>query len=370
MNLTADGCRQRRERLIDAVETDLIIISNPRHIFYLTNFFAPQTHLGGWGTNYLMIDANSGQSTLLLHNFAAQNQRNAEFADEIIVWDWYDAANHSAQMMFPQGLDELNTLLKTKTTDRVGIEMGSLPYGAAIGEAIDITPTLLSMRRSKDADELVLIRAVIKAVEAGHAIARKTVRAGISELEVYTDVYAAIAKAAGQPVQPLGDFAQSERGGGAPTDYVLHPGEMMILDIFPILNGYRADFTATLAVDDTLTEQQQRLEDAIHAAFAAGEAELKPGNTGKAVYQAVRGALAEHDFADGFGHHAGHGLGLGHPEAPFFVPESVDRLQAGDVVTLEPGSYGQGFGARVEHNYRITEDGFERLTDHKTTFLR
>ena len=60
--------------------------------------------------------------------------------------------------------------------------------------------------------------------------------------------------------------------------------------------------------------------------------------------------------------HAGHGLGISHPEAPFLVRESLETLLAGDVVTLEPGLYVDGIGGvRIEHNYLVTEMGYERL---------
>ena len=70
-------------------------------------------------------------------------------------------------------------------------------------------------------------------------------------------------------------------------------------------------------------------------------------------------------------HHAGHGLGLGHPEPPILVPESDDVLLPGDVVTLEPGSYIDGVGGvRVEHNYVITADGCRRLSNHQLRLTR
>ena len=51
----------------------------------------------------------------------------------------------------------------------------------------------------------------------------------------------------------------------------------------------------------------------------------------------------------------GHGLGLGHPEPPYLVPESTETLQAHDVVALEPGLYVPGVGGmRFERNYLIT----------------
>ena len=64
-------------------------------------------------------------------------------------------------------------------------------------------------------------------------------------------------------------------------------------------------------------------------------------------------------------HHAGHGLGLSHPEAPFFVKNATETLMAGDVVTLEPGQYVTGIGGiRIENNYLITETGYEQLSHH------
>ena len=64
--------------------------------------------------------------------------------------------------------------------------------------------------------------------------------------------------------------------------------------------------------------------------------------------------------------HSGHGLGLGHPEPPYFVPESSDTLEVGDVVALEPGLYVEGTGGmRYERNYLITADGFETLSNHE-----
>jgi Xaa-Pro aminopeptidase len=73
-------------------------------------------------------------------------------------------------------------------------------------------------------------------------------------------------------------------------------------------------------------------------------------------------------MAESFGHHAGHGLGLTHPEAPFFVRDADETLLEGDVVTLEPGLYVDGIGGiRIEHNYRITAAGYERLSNHEIT---
>ena len=99
----------------------------------------------------------------------------------------------------------------------------------------------------------------------------------------------------------------------------------------------------------------------------AGEARLKPGTPAREVDAAVRGHFAVAGArSTPSPRHSGHGLGLGHPEPPYFVPESADTLLAGDVVALEPGLYIEGDGGmRFERNYLITPDGFETLSNHE-----
>jgi Xaa-Pro aminopeptidase len=105
--------------------------------------------------------------------------------------------------------------------------------------------------------------------------------------------------------------------------------------------------------------------------MAAGEKELRAGAACLNVYEAVRGAFDRAGVAEHFPHHAGHGLGLTHPEAPYFVRHATETLLAGDVVTLEPGLYVEGVGGiRIEHNYLVTATGFERLSHHTITLER
>src|SRR5207244_12465326 len=112
--------------------------------------------------------------------------------------------------------------------------------------------------------------------------------------------------------------------------------------------------------------EQRRLDDLCMAAMAAGEGQLRASAACLAVYEAVRGVFAKEGMADDFPHHAGHGLGLTHPEAPFFVRHADETLLEGDVVTLEPGLYIAGTGGiRIEHNYLITKTGYERLSNHE-----
>ena len=174
--------------------------------------------------------------------------------------------------------------------------------------------------------------------------------------------------AAGHAVIVYGDFAVSpgpERRGGPPTQRVLEPGDMLILDYSVVIGGYRSDFTNTLVVGGKPNADQQRICRPLQEAMAAGEKELRAGAQCLTVYQAVRSVFEKAGVAEYFPHHAGHGLGLTHPEAPYLVRHATETLLAGDVVTLEPGLYIPGTGGiRIENNYFITDQGYERLSKH------
>jgi len=125
----------------------------------------------------------------------------------------------------------------------------------------------------------------------------------------------------------------------------------------------RDDLTNTFVVGDEPTPRKIELYEICMGALAAGEALLRPDVPAAQIDAAVRGHFAANGFDGHFPTHSGHGLGLGHPEPPYLVPESIETLQAHDVVALEPGLYLPGVGGmRFERNYLTTDCGHETLT--------
>ena len=136
-------------------------------------------------------------------------------------------------------------------------------------------------------------------------------------------------------------------------------------DFSVVLDGYRSDFTNTVSIGEPSAEVVE-LHEICKAGMAAGEKSLKAGTKASDVYAAVAEPLypsRQERFL--YPSRWAWPIGLGHPESPILVPQSTDVLRAGDVVTLEPGSYVEGVGGmRIEHNYLVTETGYERISNH------
>jgi hypothetical protein len=358
--LTAEGCLQRRQRLWKKLDpppdNDHIRLHDPLHLMYLANFAVDPFSSGAEYGGYLLL-RKDGHAKLLHDDRLPKSVADAHVEERVVV-PWYDGqspAHGPRRLALLQGVNPAQSGL------RIHDQPGD-PYAKTV---ID---TLAGMRRRKDADELALLRQCMRVTDVGHAWARANIRPGMTELDVYVGVNSACVQAAKQAVVVYGDFAVSPgpaKRGGPPTDRVLEPGDMFILDYSVVIRHYRSDFTNTLVVGKEATADQRRLFDLCTQAMAQGEKELRAGQACLNVYEAVRDVFERAGVAEYFPHHAGHGLGLAHPEAPYFVRHADETLMAGDVVTLEPGLYVPNVGGlRIEHNYLVTERGFERLSNH------
>ncbi len=375
--LTAEGCAARRERLWGALSQpcDLLIVGDPAHLIYFAGYVRSPFVFRTVESGALLL-LEPKKATLVGDNLLKPYLDQA-FADEVVAPVWYEAKTPAAYrqgMLVESALDQLSKV----PGKRIGVELAGVPSGVVEGlraarsgvEIVDIGPTIRPLRRSKDPDELKTLRRSMRAGETAHAAAMKLVEPGMTELEAYLIVQNAAMTELGEQVIVYGDFASGPRcvhdRGGPPTSRRIERGDLLLLDFSVVVSGYRGDFTNTFAVGDGPTPAQVELFEACVAALRAGESILKPGARCRDVDEAVRAHFATIGREGDFGSHSGHGLGLGHPEPPYFVPGSNETLQIGDVVAIEPGLYVDGIGGmRFERNYRITADGFETLSNHE-----
>jgi Xaa-Pro aminopeptidase len=235
-------------------------------------------------------------------------------------------------------------------------------------------------RRAKTAAEIEGVRRAQKAAEAAMTHAADLLRDGgeLTAEQVRAEMIA-ICREHGATLPAdviVGPGAQGAVGHEAGSG-VLPPETPIIIDIWPVddESACFADMTRTFvigAIPDEIAEWHGLTREALENARAA----VRPGVTGRAVWEE---ACAVYEAAghptqrtkdegvvlrDGFFHSLGHGVGLEVHEDPSLGRTGSAELIPGDVITLEPGTYRQGFGGvRLEDLVLVTEDGAETLTD-------
>jgi Xaa-Pro aminopeptidase len=341
---------------------------------YFANYYQSPFIFRSTNGAALLILGADGSSVLVADNMLRAFAEKA-FVDESILPDWYrgkTSAPHREGLLVRSVLERLRQC----GGDHFGYEASSVPSGVIEGlrserstlRLTPVDPIIHGLKRSKDPDELEVIRRSIRAGEAGHAAAMQLIKPGMTELEAYLIVQQASIRQAGDTALVYGDFVSGprcEQVGGPPTDRVINKGDLVLLDFSVVIGGYRGDFANTFVCGAKPSAELVRLYTACLDALAEGERTIKAGRPAREIDTAVRNSFDAKHLRDSFTTHSGHGIGLGHPDPPYLVPESEDTLVAGDVIAIEPGQYIAGVaGMRFERNYLVTETGFETLSQH------
>lgn len=267
----------------------------------------------------------------------------------------------------------LKPILESAHVARLGFEEEHLTYRQyrRLRERIDgvemvpFSGLVEGLRAIKDPDELENIRAA-----AGIAVGvmQATVgflEVGRSEKDVSDRVEALMKEmgAQGPSFEPIVlSGPRSALPHGKPSRQRMSKGDMVLIDIGARYNCYCSDLTRTVVMGSPGKREVDVLRVAVEAQ-AAGIDAIRPGVTGKEVDQAARNVIGRWGYADRFGHGLGHGLGLAVHENPRLSPHAEQVLEAGMVVTVEPGIYIPGWGGvRVEDMVLVTESGAEVLT--------
>jgi Xaa-Pro aminopeptidase len=258
---------------------------------------------------------------------------------------------------------------------------------AGVGPEIELG-LFLDQRRRKSAEEASFIHAAQRAAEAACAavmavLTQANVRDGQLWLEGEPLTSERLKVEAESALTGIGYAAGDLIIAGAPGNAMGHyrgegplkAGAPIVMDIFPRgrTSHYHGDLTRTVVVGE-VSDELRRMHDACCDALDAAIDMLKEGVNGKDVHRAACTILLGRGYGattEGFegdpkrprmNHSLGHGVGLEIHEAPYL--RDLDYpLVSGDVVTVEPGLYLNGFGGlRVEDTGMVTKDGFKNFT--------
>jgi len=146
------------------------------------------------------------------------------------------------------------------------------------------------------------------------------------------------------------------------SDRRIQAGEILLIDMGAIVDGYCSDCTRTVATGD-LDDEAHRVHDVVRSAQSKALDAIRAGVSGPEADAVARDAIVAAGYGDEFGHGLGHGVGIQVHEAPRLSKRSDDTLEPGDVVTVEPGVYlPDRFGVRIEDLVTVTDNGVRNLS--------
>ncbi|MBE0646086.1 MAG: aminopeptidase P family protein [Bacteroidetes bacterium] len=334
------------QRLLRADGPDALVISHMPHVRYLTGF----TGSNGWlllrpGSALFMTDPRYREQ-------ASQEVRGMR--TQVIFGRTFSTA-----------LQEMRLHEKIGT---LGFEADHLSATIAANlkkllrplRVLPLSGLVEELRSVKLEDELHAIRKAIAISEAVYEDVVPLLRPGVTEIDIAAELTYRQRRlgADGDAFPPIVLFGKrSSLVHGQPTRAKLTRRSPVLIDFGCRVNGYGSDLTRTLhfgpaprafrSAYETVLAAQQAGCDAVQAGVPAAE-----------IDALVRSHIAEAGLGDYFEHGLGHGIGLEMHETPLLSWRNTAPLEAGEVITIEPGVYLPGaFGIRIEDDLLVTLDG-------------
>ena len=231
----------------------------------------------------------------------------------------------------------------------------------------------LGLYLRKTPGEVDAIRLANRVANIGLRVFAENLTVGLTEAEVAAKVESAIYRQIGKDgifhsrgwamVQSGPCSADAGRFNRS-TGRRLKNDDLVLIELATCVNGYWSDLTRTAPVGSPSAELNTILTVVRDAQSAAVDA-LRPGVSAGFVDAVARDKIVAAGFSDFFPHLTGHHVGFRYHDPGFpIAPGVTTKLEAGMVITIEPGVYvtERGGGARIEDNVLVTESGHEVLS--------
>ncbi|MHB1394643.1 MAG: M24 family metallopeptidase [Clostridia bacterium] len=270
-------------------------------------------------------------------------------------------------------MEKIAEALRQDGVRRLGIEEDFMTVGfcedlkrAMPGvEIIPARHVFAKLRVIKDASEIKNIRKAASIADEAFKHMLGYIKPGLSETEVALELEYTMKKKGASATSFDSIVASGVRSSlphGVATEKIIENGEFLTLDFGCVYNGYCSDMTRTVFIGKA-TEKHRRIYDLVLKAQVEALKGIKPGVTGKSVDKIARDLISKEGYGEYFGHGLGHGVGLAVHEDPRLSILGENILEAGMIVTDEPGIYIPDFGGvRIEDLVLVTESGAETLS--------
>jgi len=358
----------RARTALKRAELDACLMVAPENVYYVGGY---ETWVGVNSPQFLIFTAKDDAPTLILRNVDLALARETTWVADIRTY-------HLHTDSVP---DLVTKVLKEKglSGGRLGIEFQSyaLPHGMALTlkealpgfELADATDLFGDLRLVKSLAEIDMLRAAGKFAQIGLTAAKRTLKAGISEIELAAEIEGAMRRAGSDywaiPTE-LASGWRSAGGHAAPRPKAIEPGDLVHVEFAGVSNRYHATALQTLGVG-TPSKRATDLYDVALLSLKAGLAATKVGARVDAIEEASLEPLRKHGLEHAAMMRFGYGLGIAYP--PIWL-ETLQISRGFDRV-LEPGMVfvlhsclelpDEELGVVQGGTYLLKEDGLEML---------
>jgi Xaa-Pro aminopeptidase len=345
----------RAETLAGAVADrglDALLVTDLVNVRYLTGYT---------GSNGVALVGAGLRRFLTDFRYASQVEREVpdEWTRATVTQELMTAVpEHLPERAARVGFDDagLSVRAHAKLAEAVpGVEL--VPAGGMV-EALRAVKDDLEVARIRGAAQLA-DEALTEVLE--HGLAGRTEREVAFALEMAMRRLGADEPSFGSIV------AAGENGAlphAVPTGAQIPRDVLVTIDWGASHEGYCSDCTRTFATGDAIGEEAKEIYELVRRAQEAALAAVRPGPTGKELDAVAREIIDGAGHAEHFGHGLGHGVGMAVHEGPRLSRMAGDAaIEAGNVVTVEPGVYVPGrLGVRIEDLVVVTRDGHDVLS--------
>ncbi len=270
--------------------------------------------------------------------------------------------------------DLIKTCLQDWKISRLGYEEDFLTHKQFLelnekipdGVLVPAAGMVEDLRMIKGQDEITQITDSARLADEAFTHILNYLEPGRTEIEISLKMEYFMRKGGAKKISFDTIVASGVRGAmphGVASEKQLQAGDLVTMDFGCEFNDYCSDITRTVCLGAP-TEMQEHIYQIVLEAHDAGVNSIRQGVKASDVDQAARSIIEKYHFGENFRHSTGHGVGLIVHENPVISSKDGTILQAGMVITVEPGVYLPGWGGvRIEDMVLVEEKGARLLTN-------
>lgn len=231
-------------------------------------------------------------------------------------------------------------------------------------EVVGVVGAIEELRAIKDDTEMTLIKKACQISDDCYKYVYENIKPGMTEIEIQVMIESYHILNGGESIchTIVATGENAAKPHAVPTTRKVVEGDIITLDIGVFYEGYCSDMTRTFFLGEAKDEELKKIHGIVLEANRLQTEAVKAGVVCKDIDAIGRDYITSQGYGDKFIHGTGHGMGLEVHEEPYVAIGVETILEAGNVITIEPGIYIEGLGGvRIENDILVKEDGHEIL---------